>query len=90
MLQHNSVLNSSSKGRGGGQVISKLTFNSDNLSSNLESSSSLQLQFRQSEFEFSSSLQCFCKIVVEKNENKQKEAGVGPFFLKRVDRSGFR
>ena len=25
----------------------------------------------------------FCKIVVEKNENKQKEAGVGPiFFLK--------
>ena len=79
MLQHNSVLNSSSKGRGGGQVISKLTFNSDNLSSNLESSSSLQLQFRQSEFEFSSSLQCFCKIVVEKNENKQKEAGVRPF-----------
>ena len=22
----------------------------------------------------------FCKIVVEKNENKQKEAGIGPFF----------
>ena len=22
----------------------------------------------------------FCKIVVEKNENKQKEAGVGPIF----------
>ena len=25
----------------------------------------------------------FCKIVVEKNENKQKEAGIGPFFLKK-------
>ena len=25
----------------------------------------------------------FCKIVVEKNENKQKEAGVGPIFLKK-------
>ena len=25
----------------------------------------------------------FCKIVVEKNENKQKEAGVGPFFFKK-------
>ena len=24
----------------------------------------------------------FCKIVVEKNKNKQKEAGVGPFFKK--------
>ena len=24
----------------------------------------------------------FCKIVVEKNENKQKEAGVGPIFKK--------
>ena len=24
-------------------------------------------------------LQFFCKIVIEKNENKQKEAGVGPF-----------
>ena len=23
----------------------------------------------------------FCKIVFEKNENKQKEAGVGPLFL---------
>ena len=23
----------------------------------------------------------FCKIVVENNENKQKEAGVGPIFL---------
>ena len=23
----------------------------------------------------------FCKIVVEKNENKQKEAGVGPIFF---------
>ena len=26
----------------------------------------------------------FCKIVVENNENKQKEAGVGPIFLKKV------
>ena len=26
----------------------------------------------------------FCKIVVEKNENKQKEAGVGPFFKKKI------
>ena len=25
----------------------------------------------------------FCKIVVEKNENKQKEAGVGPIFFKK-------
>ena len=25
----------------------------------------------------------FCKIVVEKNENKQKEAGIGPFFFKK-------
>ena len=24
----------------------------------------------------------FCKNIVEKNENKQKEAGVGPFFKK--------
>ena len=24
----------------------------------------------------------FCKIVVEKNKNKQKEAGVGPIFKK--------
>ena len=26
----------------------------------------------------------FCKIVVEKNENKQKEAGVGPIFKKII------
>ena len=26
----------------------------------------------------------FCKIVVEKNKNKQKEAGVGPIFLKKT------
>ena len=26
----------------------------------------------------------FCKIVVEKNENKQKEAGVGPIFKKKI------
>ena len=25
----------------------------------------------------------FCKIVVEKDENKQKEAGVGPIFKKK-------
>ena len=25
----------------------------------------------------------FCKIVVEKTENKQKEAGVGPFLEKK-------
>ena len=28
----------------------------------------------------------FCKNIVEKNENKQKEAGVGPFFLKKNSR----
>ena len=27
----------------------------------------------------------FCKIVVEKTENKQKEAGIGPFF-KNINR----
>ena len=26
----------------------------------------------------------FCKIVVENNENKQKEAGVGPIFKKKI------
>ena len=26
----------------------------------------------------------FCKIVVEKNENKQKEAGVGPFLKNKL------
>ena len=26
----------------------------------------------------------FCKIVVEKNENKQKEAGIGPFLKKTL------
>ena len=28
----------------------------------------------------------FCKIVVEKNENKQKEAGVGPIFKKTISK----
>ena len=27
----------------------------------------------------------FCKIIVEKNENKQKEAGLAHFFKKRRD-----
>ena len=27
----------------------------------------------------------FCKIVVEKNENKQKEAGVGPIKKKQLE-----
>ena len=42
-----------------------------------------RLLLRQSEFESRWGLQFFCKIVIEKNENKQKEAGVGPFFLKK-------
>ena len=43
------------------------------------------LLFRSSEFESRRSLQFFFyKIVFEKNENKQNEAGVGQFFLKRV------
>ena len=33
---------------------------------------------RRSEFESHWSLQFFCKIVFERNKNKQKEAGVGP------------
>ena len=41
-----------------------------------------RLLLRRSEFESRWSLQFFCKIVIEKHENKQKEAGVGPF-LKR-------
>ena len=39
-----------------------------------------RLLLRRSEFDSRWSLQFFCKIVVEKNENKQKEAGVGPIF----------
>ena len=39
-----------------------------------------RLLLEQSEFEFRWCLQIYCKIVVEKNEYKQKEAGVGPFF----------
>ena len=39
-----------------------------------------RLLLRQSEFKSRWGLQFFCKIVLEKNENKQKEAGVGPFF----------
>ena len=31
------------------------------------------------------SLQFCCKIVIEKKENKQKEAGVGPFLIANVD-----
>ena len=34
---------------------------------------------RRSEFESRWGLQFFCKIVIEKNEYKQKEAGVVPF-----------
>ena len=41
------------------------------------------LLLRRSEFESHWGLQYFCKIVIEKNENKQKEARVGPFFLKK-------
>ena len=40
------------------------------------------LLLQQSEFESRWGLQFFCIIVVEKNENKQKEAGVGPFLKK--------
>ena len=43
-----------------------------------------RLLLRRSEFDSRWSLQFFCKIVVEKNENKQKEAGVGPIFKKKV------
>ena len=42
-----------------------------------------RLLLRRSEFESRWSLQFFCNIVFEKNENKQKEAGVGPL-LKKV------
>ena len=34
-----------------------------------------------SEFESRSSLLFFCKIVVGKNENIQKEVGIGPFYV---------
>ena len=50
-------------GRGGGQVVSVLTFYSDDLSSNPADAYSFSVKF-----------------VFETNENKQKEAGVGPFF----------
>ena len=43
------------------------------------SSQRARLLLRQSEFESRWGLQFFCKIVTEKNENKQKEAGLGPF-----------
>ena len=49
-------------GRGGGQVVSMLTFNSDNMCSNPTDVYSFSAEF-----------------VLEKNENKQKEAGVSPF-----------
>ena len=39
------------------------------------------LLLRQSEFESHLSQLFFVKIVVEKNENKSKEAGVGPFLV---------
>ena len=52
-------------GRGGGQVVSKLAFYSNNLSSNPTDAYSFSVKF-----------------VFEKNENKQKEAVVGP--LKRL------
>ena len=52
-------------GRGGGPVVSILAFNS---------------QLRRSEFESCWRLQYFSlNFVIEKNEKKQKEAGVGPF-----------
>ena len=38
---------------------------------------------RRSEFDSRCSPQFYCKIVVEKNENKHKEAGVGQFYLKK-------
>ena len=43
-----------------------------------------RLLLRWSEFESRWGLQFFCKIVIEKNENKQKEAGVGPFLKKTL------
>ena len=49
-------------GRGGGQVVSVLSFYSDDPSSNPAEA-----------YIFTA------KFVFEKNENKQKEAGVGPF-----------
>ena len=49
-------------GRGGGQVVSMLAFNSDDPSLNPLTSTIFTVN-----------------IVIEKNENKQKEAGVGPF-----------
>ena len=42
-----------------------------------------RLLLRQSEFESRWGLHFFCKIVIEKHENKQKEAEVGPFFFKK-------
>ena len=51
------------QGRGGGQVVSVLTFYSDDPSLNPAEAYSFFL----------------LKCVLEKNENKQKEAGVGPF-----------
>ena len=38
-----------------------------------------RLLLEQSEFEFRWCLQIYCKIVVEKNEYKLREAAVGPF-----------
>ena len=47
--------------------------------------SSGQLLLWRSEFESCWSLQCFSvHFIFEKNENKQKVAGVGPFFQKKV------
>ena len=43
-----------------------------------------RLLLRRSEFESHWRLQFFCKIIIEKNENKQKDAGVGPFFKKGI------
>ena len=49
-------------GRGGGELVSVLTFYSDNPSLNPTEAYSFSVKF-----------------VFEKNENEQKEAGVGPF-----------
>ena len=46
-----------------------------------------RLLLRRSEFESRWGLQFFCIIVIEKNENKQTEAGVGPFLKKKVKKS---
>ena len=67
-FQHNySALKFVVVGRGGGQVVSVLAFYSDDPSPNPVVA-----------YNF------FCiKFVFEKNENKQKEAGVGPFKNRR-------